>query len=168
MEIKGARPNVVGERRTFTERNSLAKNGVFTFTDSGALKTEATVTMYLENSAAAADTAYRYVNTLMVLQALRWQFNNRINSRYPRARLLTDASLIRPGLSYITPAKGKAEAIAWFKEMAREGLVEGLDQFKADITCDPADGNVNRLEWKLPPDLVNQFITGSGDMQFRL
>lgn len=166
VELIGFKPNIITERRLLTERNSLAKSGVMTLTDTNVLQTEATVTMYLKNSAGAADTAYRYQNRLFILMRLRYRFNNRILSKYPRAKLVRDAKRVKAGQQIISPEIGKAEAVAWFLEEEFDGQVEGIDQFKEDVICRISETNPDRLEWILPPDLVNQFIVGSGVMQF--
>lgn len=168
LTLSGFKPNAVSERRTVTERNSLASSGVMTLTDNLGLQTEATVTMYLLNSAAASDTAYQYQNTMFVLMRLRYRFVQRILSKYPRAKLVDDATRIKAGQQVISPDIGKAEAVAWFLVEEGEGQVENIDQFKDEIICRRSVTNVNRLEWILPPDLVNQFIVGSGVLQFLL
>jgi len=168
ITLLGARPNSINERRIWTERNTLIQSGVSTLTDSNGLQTEGIVTMYLKNSSGASDTSYRYVVTKMILMLARWKFVNRINSRYPRAKLMNDATRVKAGQQIMTPDIGKAEAISWFKEMEYNGQFEGIEQFKTDLVCRRDDDNPNRLEWLLSPDLVNQFIVGSAVMQFVL
>ena len=70
-----------------------------------------------------------------------------------------------PDLEIVLP---DGRPVSEFMEEEADGQVEGLAQFKDEVICRIASDNVNRLEWILPPDLVNQFIVGSGDMQFRL
>jgi phage tail sheath gpL-like len=68
----------------------------------------------------------------------------------------------------MTPKLGKAEAIAWFVEMEQLGLVEGLDQFKRDLVVERNASNPNRLDFLLPPDLINQLLQTAAQIQFRL
>jgi phage tail sheath gpL-like len=166
IQLAGVLPNNIGERFILTERNTLAKNGVATATEDNGTQTEGTVTMYLKNSASALDTAYRYQNTMFILQRARYRFVQRILGRYARAKLMDSAERVEAGQQVITPELGKAEAIAWFMEQERAGQFEGLEQFKEDVICRRSESDPNRLEWILPPDLVNQFIVGSGVMQF--
>lgn len=161
-------PAQPSDRFTLAERNTLAKSGVATLTHDNGCQTEATVTMYLKNSAGAADTSYRYQNTVFVLMNLRYTFVQRILSRYARAKLAASAERLRSGQQVITPDIGRAEAISWFQELEAAGQVEGLKQFKNELVCRINPLNPNRLDWILPTDIVNQFIVGSADLQFRL
>ena len=159
------------DKWTSTERNQLAKAAIATLTDDNGVQTEAMVTMYLENSAGAADTVYQQQCTMFTLSALRYTFVNQILTKYPRALLADAADNLEAGIQIMTPAIGKAEAVSWFRQMQRKGLVDSsdaaLDQFKEDLVVTRDATNNNRLNWILPPDLMNQFIVGSGVMQFR-
>jgi phage tail sheath gpL-like len=157
-----------GDRWTAIERNQLAISGISTIRDDNGVQTEATVTMYLKNSAGASDPAYQQQNTLFQLMSLRYSFVNWILTRYPRASISDNVDLIGAGKQIINEDVGKSEAVAWFIVQQRANLVENLELFKAQVSCKRADGNVNRLNWLLPPDLVNQFIVGSAINQFQL
>jgi phage tail sheath gpL-like len=124
--------------------------------------------MYLKNSSGANDIAYQYRNTMFILMYMRYSFVNTIKTKYSRARLADSADRIRAGIKVITPALGKAEAVALARLWEADGLLENIEQFKSEIICRRSSSNPNRLEWILPPDLVNQFIVGSGDMPFSL
>lgn len=168
IALKGIKPNVSSERWEDTERNTLAKNGIATLTDENGVQTEATVTMYLKNSAGAADIAYQYQNTLFILGYMRWIFVNQIATKYPRARLMDSVEDVEPGLQVMTPAIMRAEIMSWFWFMRGKGLAENPDQFKNDIVAKRSDSDPNRMEVIISPDIVNQLITVSGVMAFRL
>ena len=68
----------------------------------------------------------------------------------------------------MTPSIGKAEAIAKFRAWELQGLVENIDQFKNDLVVERDPNNPNRLNFLLPPDLINQFIVGGTTIQFLL
>ena len=168
IKLQGIKPNLSSERWLFTERNTLARNGIATLTDENGVQTESTVTMYLKNSAGAVDTAYQYQNTLFIGGYARWDFVNTINTKYPRARLADSALGFDPGIAVMTPAIGKMEAVSWFSKMQRKGLFEDIEQFKEELVVQRSEDNVNRLEWLVSPNFVNQFIVGSGVIAFRL
>ena len=86
--------------------------------------------------------------------------------KYPRAKLADTSANIGPGQQIITPAIGKALAITWAEDAERDGLIENITRFKAAVTCYRDPNNRNKLIWGLPPDLMNQLITGSADMGF--
>ena len=168
MTLSGSLPKASGDRWTLIERNQLAQNGIATLTNTNGVQTESTVTMYLKNSAGASDIAYQFQNTVYILMRLRYRFVQRILTRYPRAKLADSAERIRSGQQVMTPAVGKSEAISWFLIEEADGQVENIAQFKKDLVVERDTTNVNRMNWLLPPDLINQFIVGSGDLQFLL
>jgi phage tail sheath gpL-like len=153
-----------------SDNNALLYDGIATMvTDTaGKLRIQRAITTYQTNAGGADDTAYLDVNTLLTLMYLRYSFRMWFATRYPRAKLADDASNIAPGQQVMTPKVGKAEAIAWAREMERLGLVENIDQFKTDLTVIRNSQDPNRLDFVLPPDLVNQFIVCATTIQFLL
>jgi phage tail sheath gpL-like len=170
LALSGILPPAISERRTMADCNSLLFDGISTFyTDQGAVvRIQRMITMYQKNAANADDTAYLDLNTGLTLMYLRYSFRNHILSRYARAKLADDGTPVPAGQSIITPQIGKNEAVAWFLQMRDLGLVENLDQFKTDLICIRSTVDVNRLEWILPPDLINQFVVGAATIKFRL
>lgn len=170
IKLKGFTVLDTNDRWDSTERNQLASSSVATLTDDNGVQTEGCVTMYRENSAGAADTSYQQQNTLFILSALRYRFVNQILSKYARAKLADAVDNAGPGQTIMTPNVGKTEAIAWFRQAQTDGYVDtsqaALEQFKSELVVLRDDSNNNRLNWLLPPDLMNQFIVGSGKMQF--
>ncbi len=170
LALAGISPPGITQRRTMADNNSLLYDGISTFSvdQGGVVRIQRIITMYQVNAAGAADTAYLDLNTGLTLMYLRYSFRNHILTRYARAKLADDGTPVPPGQSIITPQIGKNEAVAWFLQMRDLGLVENLDQFKTDLTCIRSITDVNRLEWTLPPDLINQFVVGAATVKFRL
>jgi len=170
LQLAGILPPAVTERFTLAENNTLLYDGIATFQldNAGAVRIQRAITMYQTNAAGAADIAYLDVNTLLTLMYLRYSFRTRILTKYPRAKLADDGVQVAPGQQVITPKVGRAEAIAIFRQWEFLGLVEDADQFKNDLVCIRSTTDPNRLEWVLPPDLMNQFRVGAAQMQFLL
>ncbi len=170
LALAGIYPGAITERRTLADNNSLLYDGISTFyvDQGGVVRLQRIITMYQKNAANADDTAYLDLNTGLTLMYLRYSFRNHILSRYARAKLADDGTPVPAGQSIITPQIGKNEAVAWFLQMQDLGLVENLDQFKTDLVCVRSTVDVNRLEWILPPDLINQFVVGAATIKFRL
>jgi len=166
LTLAGVRPNLINERRTLLEANSLSQNGVMTFTDDLGVQTQSMVTMYLRNSAGAVDASYHMQNKVFILQRLRYRFVQGFLSKYPRAKLLRSADRIKAGQKFVTPDLGRAYAIDWFDQNEKDGQVQGLEQFKEDVICQISGENENRLDWILPTEMVKQMIVGSGVLQF--
>lgn len=170
LELVGILPPAVTERFTQTENNTLLYDGISTFTVDTASKVriQRAITMYQKNAAGATDIAYLDVNTLLTLMYLRYDFRNMMLTKYPRAKLADDGVRVQPGMSIITPKIGKSEAIAKFRQWEFLGLVENIDQFKNDLVVTRNVSDPNRLDFILPPDLINQFRVGGVTVQFLL
>lgn len=163
LEVDGILPPAVTERFTWSERNLLLYDGIATnYVDSGGLvRIERMITTYQENPLAAPDPSYLDVETLLTLSYLRFDFRSYFLTKYPRHKLANDGTRFGAGQAVMTPKLGKAEAIAKFREWEELGLVEGFDQFKADLIVERNLTDVNRLDFMLPPDLINQLrVTG--------
>ena len=88
--------------------------------------------------------------------------------RYPRHKLADDGTRFGPGQAIITPKIGKSEAIARFELWEELGLVEGFEQFKRDLIVERNAQDVNRLDFLLSPDLMNQLRVVGAQIGFLL
>lgn len=155
---------------TLEERNLLLFDGIATLrTDaSGLLCIDRAITMYQENSSGADDVAYLDLNTLLTLSYIRWDWRSYMLNKYPRHKLADDGTRFGAGQAVITPKIGKAEAIAKFREWEELGLVENADQFKRDLIVERNATDRNRLDFMLPPDLINQALVFGTQIGFLL
>lgn len=163
---------IMGTGGPFTkqEQNLLLYDGISTFgvASDGSVSVQRLITTYKTSPAGAEDISYLDVNTLLTLGYLRYDFRNYILRKYPRHKLADDGTKYGVGQAIITPKIGKAEAVARFRIWEEMGLVENIDQFKADLICERNSADPNRLDWMLPPDLVNQFRVGGVQIGFLL
>lgn len=162
-------PPQVGERFTDAERNSLLFDGIATTkVVVSDMVAERLITTYQINAAGAEDISYLDVETLLTLMFLRHDWGDLVRRKYPRAKLADDGTRYGPGQVVVTPNLMKAEAINRFRDWEQMGLVEGADQFKADIISERNASDPNRLDMLLPPDLINQLRIVANKIQFRL
>jgi len=170
LPLIGLLPPAEIDRFTLQERDLLLHDGIATskVDASEVVLIERMITMYQFNAASAADTAYLDANTLFTLSFLRYDFRNMLALKYPRHKLANDGTRYGAGQAIITPKVGRAEAIAKFREWESAGLVEGGDQFKRDLIVERNVSDVNRLDFYLPPDLVNQLVVCGVQIGFLL
>lgn len=170
LAMSNALAPVATDQWSLNERNLFLFDGIATTKrgPGGVVQLERIITTYQESPAEAADTAYLDATTMLTLMYLRYSFRVRMQLRYPRHKLANDGTKFGSGQAVITPKLGKAEAITWFREMEELGLVEGFDQFKRDLDCVRSELDPNRLEFLLPPDLINQLMVTAASIQFRL
>ncbi len=155
LQVVGVKASKKPRKRQ--NRDTLLKAGISTHTTNGEnIFVERLVTTYTKNPLGAKDVSYRDVATKQTLSFIRWDFINYFNTKYSRFKLAQDGTYIAPDQPILTPKTAKAEAIARFKKWQNAGLVEGLDQFKAELVVEISPSDPNRLSFLLPPDIINQ------------
>jgi phage tail sheath gpL-like len=99
---------------------------------------------------------------------IRHDWRDYVLRKYPRHKLADDGTRYGIGQAVVTPVVMKAEAIAKFREWEDLGLVENIDNFKANLIAERNASDPNRMDVLLPPDLVNQLRIVANKIQFRL
>lgn len=170
LPVAGVLAPAEADRFTLAERNLLLFDGISAtkVVAGGQVQLERLITTSQTNAAGEADTAYLDVTTMLTLMYLRYAFRVGFMTKYPRHKLGNDGTRVAAGQAIMTPKLGRAEAISWFRDMEDLGLVEGFDQFKADLVVARNATDPNRLDFLLPPDLLNGLIVGAANFQFRL
>ncbi len=169
LQYRNALPPAEIDLFTISERNQLLFSGIgASKVSGGACQIDRPITTYRLNAAGSPDTAYLDVTTMLTLAYLRYSFRVRMQTRYPRHKLASDGTRFGPGQAVMTPKLGKAEAVGWFRQMESLGLVEGFDQFKQDLVVERDATDPNRLNFLLPPDLINQLVVQAAQIAFRL
>lgn len=158
------------QRFTRAERELLLKDGIATFSidPDGTCRIERAITTYQVNAVGVDDTAFLDAETVRTLSYLRQAVRARISLKYPRHKLASDGAIFGPGQAVVTPRILTAELLALFRELEIAGLVENLDQFKADLIVERNATDPNRVDALIPPDLINQFRIFAAQIQFRL
>lgn len=169
LAMRHALPTAPTDQWSIDERNLLLFDGVATtkVAAGGVVQLDRIITTYQRSPAGSPDTAYLDATTLLTLLYLRYSFRVRFQSKYPRHKLADDGARFGRGQQIITPKLGKAEAITWFREMEERGLVENFDDFKANLVVERNAIDRNRLDFLLPPDLINGLVVTAASLQFR-
>ena len=146
------------EQFSLTERNGLLFAGVATHkvAPGDVVVIERAITTFRLNTAGSPDVSYLDVETLTTLSFLRFDFRTFLTNKFPRHKLANDGTNFAPGQPVMTPSLGRAAAIQKFGEWELLGLVEGKEQFKRDLIVERNTADVNRLDFLMPPDLINQ------------
>lgn len=169
LALVNARPPAESDLFTLEERNLLLFDGIATSrANVNTAQLDRLITTFQTNASGGDSTAFLDVTTMLTLLFLRYSFRTRMQARYPRHKLADNGTRFGPGQFVITPLIGKAEALGWFREQEERGLVENFAQFKADLVVLRSPSDPNRLEFLLPPDLINQLIVTAAKIQFRL
>ena len=118
------------------------------------------VTTYKENALGAADKSYMQLEDCFTLSYLRWDWNNHLQTKFPRAKIGTDGDEYGPGQIIMTEKTGLAEIKLKYKEWVRAGLVQNQKLFEENVVCvrDPNDRNA--MQWLVPATLMDKFFIG--------
>jgi phage tail sheath gpL-like len=170
LALVAVKPPALQDRFTLEERNLLLYDGVFTLRIGAGdqVQIERLITTYQQNQEGAADDSYLDANTLFTLSYLRFDWNNRLETKWNGFKLADDGTTFGPGQKIVTPKMLKADAFDWAEAMQEQGLIENVDVFQANLVVQRNATDKNRVDFLLPPDLVNQFLAGAGNIQFRL
>lgn len=170
LELVGVLGSDPADRFTFTERDILLKNGVATVvTDElGVVRIERLITTNRLNSSGASSTAFLDCTTLFTLSFLRWNFRTQFVSSFPRVKLASDGAKFGAGQAVVTPGIVRAFALGVFRQWEERALVEGFDQFAADLIVERSSTDPNRIDIVLPPDLVNGLLVAGVSLRFLL
>lgn len=151
------------------DREALLAVGIATYVvdPGGNVTIERSVTSYQKDAYGQASTAFLDAETLLTLSYIRVSIRARFLSKFPRHKLASDGTRFASGQAIVTPSVLKAELLGLMREMEEVGLVENLDQFKADLIVERDASDPNRVNALIPPDLVNQLRVTASQVQFR-
>ncbi|MEL7784058.1 phage tail sheath subtilisin-like domain-containing protein [Citromicrobium bathyomarinum] len=170
LEIGGMVAPKPEDRFTRAEREQLLRDGISTFTVStaGECRIERAITTYQVDNFEIEDAAWLDLETPLTLFFLRASLRARIAEKFPRHKLASDGTRYGAGQAIVTPSTIRAELLALAREWEELGLIENLDQYKANLLVERDEGDPNRINAIVPPDIVNQFRVFAGAVQFRL
>jgi phage tail sheath gpL-like len=172
LKLANVLPPALSNRFTQSERNLLLYDGISTFMvdSTGNVLLERIITTYQTNALGIPDPSYLDIETLFVLNEIRYQYKARMVSRFivTRQKLADDTFPAQPGMNVVRPKDVKAETIALFTLLQNKGLIENLEDFVKNLVVERNATDVNRVDVLLPPDLINQFRILAGLIQFIL
>ena len=170
LPLRGVLPAALAARFGHAERETLLSDGIATHTvdRTGIVALERMVTTYQTAAGGVSDTAYRDANTVFTLSFLRASFRQRFATKFRRYKLANDGTRFGAGQRVVTPSTARAEAIGLFRQWENAGLVENADAFKDALVVERNEADPNRLDFLIPPDLVNQLRVLAASISFTL
>lgn len=168
--LPGLQPAADVDRLGRDDRELLLRDGVSSTVvdDGGRVLVERLITTYQTNAGGTPDISYLDIETMRTLAYLRFSTRARISLRFPRHKLASDGTQFAAGQAVATPSLIRAELLHLFREWETAGLVEGFEQFKADLLVERSATDPNRVDAIIPPDVINQFRVFAAAIQFRL
>lgn len=124
------------------------------------------ITMYQKDAYGQSDPSYLDVQTPATLSYIRYGWVQRVQKMFGRHKLGNDGTRYAPGQPIVTPKILTTQALAYFTELERKGLVENFEQYKSTLVVERNADNPNRLDMLCHPDLINQFRIMANLVQF--
>ena len=132
-----------------------------------AVRVERLITTYQRNAIGAIDTAYLDVTTCRLLSYLRYSWNQRISTKFPRHKLLGDDAQPSPGVAVVQPRTIRAESLALHAEWELAGHVQDFDGFKASLIVEIDESDPSRVNMVMSPKVCGEFMTLATRIDFR-
>ncbi|KHA57130.1 hypothetical protein NM74_07870 [Aeromonas hydrophila] len=166
--LPGILPPVKSARWSREECNLLLHDGMATHEAStdGDVMIQREITMYQQDAYGQDDTSYLDVQTPATLSYIRYGWVQRVQKMFGRHKLGNDGTRYGPGQPIVTPKILTTQALAYFTELEKKGLVENFEQYKSTLVVERNADNPNRLDMLGHPDLINQFRILADQIQF--
>ena len=145
LELKGIAVPDIADRLSRTEQEALLHNGVAPIeVVAETVQIVRAISTYLVDAQGIADPALLDITTIRTLDYVRLACRQRISLRFPRAKL-----------SAKTPPRVKAELLDVLYKLEDLEIVENVDDNKDGLIVERDLEDANRLNAKIPVDVVN-------------
>ena len=159
LELKGIAPANIADRLSRTEQESLLYNGVtpLEIGPGETVQIVRAVSTYILDAQGIADVSLLDITTIRTLDYVRKACRERIALRFPREKL-----------SSKTPPKVKTELLDVLQKLEDLEIVEEVDANKDGLIVERDLQDANRLNAKIPCDVVNGLHVFAGRIDLLL
>ena len=170
LPLPGVKAPALADRFDKGERNILLHDGIATYAvqADGTVTIERAISTYQLNAFGQADNAWLDVQTPATIWNVVRRLRYAITSKYARYLLVNNGTRIGAGQPAVSPNDIRAELIAEYALMVRDGLVENIEAFAANLIVERDVNDPNRLNVLYKPDLVNQLNIFAVHADFQL
>lgn len=160
LVLENVLPPALADRATAEENEILLGDGITpTYVNAnGKVAVLRSITTYKTNSSGGADSAYLDTSTIALLSRLRYDWRNRIATRFSRYKIADDGQPVDAGQKIITPSIGKAYCMEVFNDWLLKGWVENKAQFKSLLRVERNSTNRTRMDFYMPIDIINNLL----------
>lgn len=159
LELKGIAVADIEDRLSRTEQESLLYNGVTPIEIGPGERVQVVraISTYLEDAQGIEDVSLLDITTIRTLDYVRKACRERIAQRFPREKL-----------SSKTPPKVKSELLDVLKKLEDLEIVEEVEANKDGLIVERDEQDANRLNAKIPCDVVNGLHVFAGRIDLLL
>ncbi len=159
LELKGISAPAIAQRLSRTEQENCLNNGVAPLEVGPGERVQIVraITTYTKDAQGITDIALLDVTTIRTLDYVRKACRERISLRFPREKL-----------SIKTPPKVWSELWDVLKKLEELEIVENVDDNKTGLIVERDLQDPNRLDAKIPTDVVNGLHVFAGRIDLLL
>lgn len=170
VKVPGVLAPRLKDRFSYNERTLLVRDGISTTTVSrdANIFLERVVTTYQENVTGVSDTSLSSLETKWTVDYYRYVVRTQISLKFPRHKLVDDGTNIAPGQRFVSPQIISDLITAIEADLEEVGIIEQTEQSRKRRKVVRSLTDPNRINAVLPPNLVNQFRTFAGAVQYKL
>jgi phage tail sheath gpL-like len=168
LPLPGILPAAREDRFTFAERQLLLDAGISTTKadEGGNLLIETLVTTYTQDGEGLPDLSYSPVTRMHTIAAMRYTTRRRFTQKYPRHKLAADGADYGPGQPVMTPSVARGELATLAEEWEAAAWIEDAESFVAALLVQRNSVNLDRLDARINPDIINEFRIFAVQLQF--
>lgn len=159
LPLTGITVPVIADRLSRTEQETCLANGVtpLEWGPGDVVQIVRAVTTYTLNAAAVADVSWLDLTTIRTMDYAMKAWRTRVELRFPRDKL-----------SAKTPARVRSELLDVAYKMEELEIIENVDLWKNDLVVERDSQDNNRLNAKIPVDVVNGLHVFAGRLDLIL
>lgn len=159
LVLAGVAAPLIADRLSRTEQETCLANGVtpLEWGPGDVVQIVRAITTYIVNPSGVADVSWLDLTTIRTMDYAMKAYRTRIALRFPRDKLSTK-----------TPARVRSELLDVSYKMEELEFIENVDLWKADLVVERDSQDVNRLNAKIPVDVVNGLHVFAGRLDLIL
>jgi phage tail sheath gpL-like len=146
LTLPGIKPPAIADRLSRTEQEACLNNGVtpLEWGPGDVVQIVRAITSYTVNPASVLDVSWLDYTTIRTMDYAMKAIRTRVELRFPRDKL-----------SSRTPGRVRSEILQVLYQMEELEIIENIDLWKNDLVVERDSQDVNRLNAKIPVDVVN-------------
>ena len=159
LALTGITVPAIADRLSRTEQETCLANGVtpLEWGPGDVVQIVRAVTTYTLNAASVADVSWLDLTTIRTMDYCMKAWRTRVELRFPRDKL-----------SAKTPDRVRSELLDVAYKLEELEIIENVDKWKNDLVCERDSQDNNRLNAKIPVDVVNGLHVFAGRLDLIL
>jgi phage tail sheath gpL-like len=159
LVLTGITVPMIADRLSRTEQETCLANGVtpLEWGPGDVVQIVRAVTTYTLNPASVADVSWLNLTTIRTMDYVMKAMRTRVELRFPRDKL-----------SAKTPDRVRSELLDVAYKLEELEIIENVDLWKNDLVCERDSQDTDRLNAKIPVDVVNSLHVFAGRLDLIL